>query len=661
MLDKEQYKEVTGMLDSRKSSLAEEGRENTVGVCWQTYLVALLIIIVGAVVIIPGALHDSRMQRFLGVSIPSLAGILVLVIVSLCATYAKGLRMEPAQRIALYSMVSLGFLLLGLPMVIHVMITVASLGAQATVNTQIELYFEKISSLVVVKDFDALMGFWQSAEVIPWGRWIGPLTTWTVFLLVFSFVVVAMLTLVRRHWIELERLSFPLNSPILALAGDKMLTVGDEHKQGYVIWTDPLVWLGLVYPFAFHLLGTLNTFYPVVPVIPTELNLHRTLPFGPAFATALSQEPEFSLWLLPTFMGIGYIAPLGISFSVWVFFIIVQLQKLVILAVGLWGVQQLPEGLTKLQSIFAPATYGVMTLWLARHELRRIFGEVSRKHKLTSDEPMSYRMALVGLAAGLVFLVGFCRILLHIPVMASIFYFVILLLVVMAYARMRAEVGYPGGYMAPFLFGISHWVTGKEFLGGSSRFGMSHFFNLEWSSMATHAGLAIESFQLADKTGLKKSSLIRAFLVVFVVVAVVGFAVALPVAYDSGMFSLNQGYVHLTYKAPFDVPFNYAGIACQFAPLYALYSALITLVLTLLNARFFWWPLHPVGFVIMGVAGIHHLWGGFAIGWFVKSLLLRYGGLSTMKRGMAFFMAMIIGDALFGGVSLILETIILSF
>ncbi len=55
---------------------------------------------------------------------------------------------------------------------------------------------------------------------------------------------------------------------------------------------------------------------------------------------------------------------------------------------------------------------------------------------------------------------------------------------------------------------------------------------------------------------------------------------------------------------------------------------LITMILSLLRAKFLWWPLHPVGFIIATSIAPNHMkeWTTFMLAWIVKWLTLRIGG-----------------------------------
>jgi len=76
----------------------------------------------------------------------------------------------------------------------------------------------------------------------------------------------------------------------------------------------------------------------------------------------------------------------------------------------------------------------------------------------------------------------------------------------------------------------------------------------------------------------------------------------------------------------------------------------MTLFFRTMRSRFLWWPLHPVGYAL-GTSEwtVGWLWFSVLIGWFIKSNLLRFGGLKSYRRAVPFFAGLILGDYLVGG------------
>jgi hypothetical protein len=89
-------------------------------------------------------------------------------------------------------------------------------------------------------------------------------------------------------------------------------------------------------------------------------------------------------------------------------------------------------------------------------------------------------------------------------------------------------------------------------------------------------------------------------------------------------------------------------------------GAAAALVMGLLRSRFWWWPLHPVGYMLSNLQwGMNKHYLQFFIGWAVKAAVLRWGGLRLYRRTMPIAVGAIIGTqvnaAAWAAISLILR------
>ena len=74
-----------------------------------------------------------------------------------------------------------------------------------------------------------------------------------------------------------------------------------------------------------------------------------------------------------------------------------------------------------------------------------------------------------------------------------------------------------------------------------------------------------------------------------------------------------------------------------------------SLVLYALRSRYFWWPFHPLGFVMAGNNYYtYFFWPSIFVAWLTKSLLFRHGGRKAYATALPLFFGFILGDALMG-------------
>ena len=66
--------------------------------------------------------------------------------------------------------------------------------------------------------------------------------------------------------------------------------------------------------------------------------------------------------------------------------------------------------------------------------------------------------------------------------------------------------------------------------------------------------------------------------------------------------------------------------------------------LLLMRRGFYWWPIHPIGYV---ASQVHRgIWFSVLVGWFVKRAILKYGGGEGYKRLVPFFIGLFAGQYL---------------
>jgi len=70
----------------------------------------------------------------------------------------------------------------------------------------------------------------------------------------------------------------------------------------------------------------------------------------------------------------------------------------------------------------------------------------------------------------------------------------------------------------------------------------------------------------------------------------------------------------------------------------------IVTLLVKLRAAFYWFPLHPAGYLMAGTPAAKFIWVPFLLGWAIKSAVVRYSGLPLYRRLIPLFLGMIVGD-----------------
>ena len=74
------------------------------------------------------------------------------------------------------------------------------------------------------------------------------------------------------------------------------------------------------------------------------------------------------------------------------------------------------------------------------------------------------------------------------------------------------------------------------------------------------------------------------------------------------------------------------------------------LALLALRYQFIWWPLHPIGFITPGQFPMNNVWFSIFLGWLLKAVIVRQGGLKGYRAARPVFLGVVLGEACGAGV-----------
>ncbi len=502
----------------------------------------------------------------------------------------------------------------------------------------------------VVPDFyNGHSTFWTAAHL---RGWLSPVLVWSGFLLMLLMVMLCLNVLLRRRWVEHERLTFPLVVVPLTLT---------NNESRRALLRNKIFWIGFGVAFLLENLAAFGYLYPSIPFLPLKpsdprLNLSSLFSQLPSPWNAIG---ELDLGFYPLVIGLAYLLPLDVSFSCWFFFLLHKMEDVLATA---WGLRAsgVDQALARFpypgeQGLGAFLGLALFSVWTARGYFRQMFRTVwSRADTGDEDtqEPMPYRWAMIGLAAGSLLLVAFA-IALGTPPLIAIALVVLYLLVVIAYTRIRAEAGLPWAFgpdMTPHQEIIAAVGTTPGALRGFV--GLTQFQWLDLDYRCTVMPNQLEAMKIATDTRMNQRHLGGAILIATVLGIIASWASILACYYHYGAASgkvndyrtsmgntpwqLLDGW--MSAYAPTDWP-RLIGVGVGVA---------VTGILIALRARFLWWPLHPIGYVLSGTYTMVWLWCPMLVGWLCKWLIMRYGGLKMYRFLWPFFIGLILGDYVTG-------------
>jgi len=483
-------------------------------------------------------------------------------------------------------------------------------------------------------------------EAIPWGAWATPLAMWLMFLGALYFVMIAVMVLVRRQWVERERLVYPMVQLPLEM-------VRHEVKPGITNPTlrSPWLWAGILIPMVIVSINGLSFYNPEIPKIEqgTKLPICRG-------AWQLQFILSFPM------IGFAYMLRLDLAFSLWVFSILTQLERAMFKMVGFEGFLT-PKGFMRHldgysqngggplvchQSLGALLMLVAIGLWLSRRHLRDVLAKAfgRGKHVDDSDEIMSYPFAFWGTVICVLYMIAWLQ---RTGMSWGIATLMVFLSLAIFYGITRVVAG--GGLAAARAPVISS--TAIISAAGSEAFAPSTMvaFGLTYVWMAD-----VRIFVMASAAnGLKLASSLpghrrRMFwgMAIAVAAALLGSIWAtMTIAYEIGGQNANQWF----FVGGPQYPYDFLGTAMKNPSgpdvdswVFAGFGAALMAGLTVLHHRFPWWPLHPMGLPLSTIMMTDYMWFSIFIAWMVKRLVLSYGGPRVYRKTRLFFLGLILGQ-----------------
>ncbi len=471
---------------------------------------------------------------------------------------------------------------------------------------------------------------------IPWEAWTTPLAWWGVFLIALALVSVALMAVLRRQWVDRERLPFPLTEVPLAML--------DEAASGkYNLLSSRLFWAGMGIPLMVMAWNIAGYFWHAFPQIP--LMERWALPLGRGF-------PSLPIKLNFFVLGFAFFTHLDVLFSLWFFYALGVVQTGVFDRLGysigasdIWG----SRGGAALgwQAMGAFFAFTALSVWMAREHLQDVWRKaiIGDDALDDSNELLSYRAAVWGVVLGSAFLFFWLWHSGMSALVAGVFLFALILMTVgvtrfvaesgLAYARMPIT---PQSF-AFYTIGIRQMDTqsAASLALSYSTFGLGNTFGA-----STLAHIA----QMGARLKLKTRSLFWTTMCALVLSLVISAVFTLYLGYKHGaynfnVYTFNSGNVVIFSNVvkKLQNPFGTSPDRLMFFGI----GALITLLCGFLRYRFLSWPLSPIGLTVFTTGILQRQVFTVFVAWLIKSALLKIGGIGLYRRALPLFMGMTLG------------------
>ncbi len=497
---------------------------------------------------------------------------------------------------------------------------------------------------------------------IPWGDWLGPLAAWTVLAAGVYAALFCLTALLRRRWIDDEKLVFPLIQLPIEVAQYEA-----AHAVLPGLLTNRIMWLFFALPFTIHTINGLHSYIPAMPAINVhEISLNAAITARPW--TALKP-----LWLRVLFsiIGLAFILPAELSLSLWLFYFFFLGQQVAGEALGLPmpSVQAYPvRAFVAHQMIGGILCFLVLGLAAARGGLADIWAHARRP--LTGEppprssdrrEPLPYAVALWGAvgALGLIVAWGAAA---GASALVTLVLFVLFFAVHIVATRLVCEGGmlyvqHPYRPLNLILAAVGTRALAPRTIAISTLF--DHLWMLDNRSPLMPS--LMQSMRLADAGGIDRRRLFGALTLSVALAVVVSYVAYLRLMYVHGGTALNTWFTsyytrnlyctwtnHLVTSGEPAQPWAFATMGVGAATMWALVT---------LHRLYIWWPLHPIGYLMGASWPMLNYWFPILVGWVLKSAVVRFGGHRVYRQVLPGFLGLIFGEFLSAGLWTVVDLI----
>jgi hypothetical protein len=517
-----------------------------------------------------------------------------------------------------------------------------------------EFFEPELPSYAVVPSGNALRWFFEglpSGTELPWLTWITPVFWWLSVIAAFYGCCLFIMVMLRRQWVENERIDYPLMEMPLAI-------MEESDEKGYFrlpILNKPQFWFGYGITSFVILWNMISYFNPTFPTIPWRLNDIKLGAEFPAIGTRL-------YWMV---VGFGYFINLDISFSLWFFNLLTNVEVGMFNRVGLdiggdeeYSTAPLVMGV---QSMGAFATIVGSGFWMARHHLRDVWRKAIHGDDSVddSDEIVSYRTAVLGFGICAAYLFVW-----HAATGMEIRFIPLFLLgaliVYLGITRVIAETGLIS-IRAPLMpQPFAMFFFGTDVLTRETMVSIALSYSWCGDTKTTIMPALAHSTKLFSTIKHHQRSLMIGVVVAMALGVLTSFAFTIYMGYLHGAANYGGLFTGELAAYPWDnlVKKVKAPFPTKWEPLSFMFGgAAITAGLMILRYRFPAWPFHPIGFAAGPVYPVNNVIFPIFLAWAIKSIIVGIGGVKAYRSAGPFFIGLILGHFVGAGISFIADMI----
>lgn len=519
-------------------------------------------------------------------------------------------------------------------------------------NHWAEMIHPHIPEWLVPQDTEAVRSFFEGLPKggkIPWGAWKMPLISWLSFVLALYGVMYSIMVIIRKQWMEKERLMYPL----MQLPNE----MAENPEKGSLVnqlFKNKLLWIGFLIPVVISTTNGLHAYFHFIP----EITLRNSVPI-------LRNTTSLVFYISFSVIGISYLLTTGLSLSLWLFAVLGAVQtgifRMIGYSIGSREAYCASSPSVSHQGFGAMIVLVAVMLWAARHHLKDVFRKAftGDKNIDDSDEALSYRTSVVVLILGLLFMIGWL-IATGLPIHTTLILIISAFVVFLALTRVIIQGGVivVKSPLTPQVFTVS--ALGSNAIGVTGLAALAYTFVWCADLKVFLMPYVAHSFKLVEAIKTNKKLITFAILIAILISLAGSIYTVMHLSYTHGGANLNGWY----YISCPQVPFKYiaekinhpVGISWK-RLMFTGIGGLVMAGLIFMKNNILWWPIHPLGFVVGNTLPLYSIWFSIFLAWLIKVVILKYGGVKIYKKTRYFFMGLVLGQFAIAGIWLVIDFI----
>ncbi len=489
---------------------------------------------------------------------------------------------------------------------------------------------------------------------IPWSVWGIPLFWWLTFIIPLIFMGLCLVVILRRQWVEHEKLVFPMMQIPLAF------TRGIESPSRIPDFlVEKRFWIGFSIPFCVMMYNIIGFFTPIVPQFPY---------FGSAPPISIGEGfPPLEINFRPEVLGISYFINLEVLAGFWVFYMLGIIQVGLAHRIG----YDIPgrDNYTSIHPMLDWQNMGAFIifvgwgLWRARYHIRDVFAHACGKpSKLDdSEEMLPYRVAVFGFLGGFGYAVVWLNQLgMSLPI--AIFLLAGVFIIYIGVSRIIAEAGLPFVRSPMIAQVLVFYSVGSVNLSMPTMTAMAQTYGPISEIKSTFMPAFMQAAKLSEIGKGWHRNLGWAILSAAIIGVVISLIWTIYLGFDQGtrQFTNTWWFGRIGSTIPYNETLT--KIRDPFGPdlarlMFFVVGGTLMFLLMTLRSRLSGWPLHPLGFFLSYSWPARAIVSSMFVCWIIKSTMMWVGGVELYRKGQPFFLGLIFGVATGVVISMIVDYI----